>query len=758
MNEPPLAIQLPAEDDHPQTGPLGITEERLNTIGEEICTRLQECRNEMGLDYASGDGYRISARGRPNSWAWKRQCYRLEYMGNFTHRRAMGGVFLENGAVGGWSLQVPQRFVRLMASKISGNIVGTDPFCAFMPEKIDDKEEADMAKQVEKKIQRELSRSNMQEVLSESIRVALTENERAIKLTWNVEATQFAGPARVMIGEDGQPFRTPNGDYVFPKDDTLDVVVDQQGAFVRAVLSEDIDPATGAPVLQPGEFMLTRLRKEPGVVLPQDPQFTDFPNLLQKIEHANQLQADGLFTEDFIYPITVPRLGLADIMAHVYDAPLADLNARYPNSGYNARLLSATGARSRAGQPIYEAGEQMRETKTRELFCIHETYYRCRVNPEDEHESWLFVVIDFTNRVPIYAEYLGNMKMKRPPFVLLRGLESEPCRAYGVGIWQKFWDKNIAIDCWFNRLALKSSKEGSVTCVHRDGFEETADGHDLIIGGKEHYHIPANANGEGYNKNNPPVFRINLNEIDDFAWEIIEKLIQGGVLDFGMTSMGELPSGEAGIGKGATATATRNIERTGNTLQDSTEDLMGCDVTELLKMACDIILENADADELQWIAGENRLASLNRDEIRNLPRDVRLLLTKARSAESIETNTQVKATILEYYGLPKVRQRDVRFAYINILRSYDVPDADTILREPTDEEIAAEAQAQQMAGVPETERMTLNLKDLIGSEREQGLAKFGITAASPEEIAQAEAAEQAAKEPANLSQMPRKAA
>ncbi len=76
---------------------------------------------------------------------------------------------------------------------------------------------------------------------------------------------------------------------------------------------------------------------------------------------------------------------------------------------------------------------------------------------------------------------------------------------------------------------------------------------------------------------------------------------------------------------------------------------------------------------------------------------------------------------------------------MEILINLHVQDADDKLREPTDEEIAAEAQASVQ---PQPPSVTVSLSDvetLAPSERDQFLQKyFGIRGAPPEELAQLE--------------------
>ncbi len=751
-----LSVDEPAGDTAPPPPFLNVTEQRLVEMTQYCCQKLSEYRAQIGIDLYPIGGATLpilSPIGRIGTFAFLRQCAKCEFDGNYLHRRALGGVFIENGPNGGWSMNIPKRFVLSLASKAEDDLIGSDTFCAVMPDNIQNPQEAKLAKQVESRIQEEISESNLREVLAEAMRVAFAEGERCIKLTYKTDKTQYIGDAEVMIDQEtGEPFKTPNGDYVYRKDNVLELVVDVKGNFKRIFGGEELAVDQNG---QPAEFIQNRLEKEPSVIMPQQPVFELRQRIPITILHKKGLEADGLFCEDFIYDIFQRRLEDCKVMAHSYDIPVEQIEAEYPNSGYTERRsrLSPTGPMARQSMPIYDAGEQLRVGYADNLINIHETYYRCRVNPTDENESWVFLVIDMTNRLPIYAEYLGNMKMKKPPFVLLRGLRSEPGRAYGVGIYADFRDKNLAIDVTFNRLMLKDSKEGSVTFVNPSMIKEVQEGHKLVIGGKEYYTLNQ-AYPDEIGPKNPPVFRINLNEIDNYGWEILDKLISSGQLEYGVVSIGELEASDSGIAKGGTATATRNIERTGNILQKSSQRMIAGDILKVLDIAVDLVLENMPSEDIAWVPGQQELATLNRDEIRNLPRNLRLTLTRSKGLEALATNAQATQLVLQYLSLPLSQRKEVRSFFVTQLIALEVPDAEERIKEPTDAEIAAEAQQDPMPDMKRTSTATLkDLGPLTPAERSQILEKeFQVKASPPQEVLQLQASEDAkelaAKQPA----------
>jgi hypothetical protein len=729
---------------NPATNPAKIPADRLEEITEECCTLIRSYRSQMGLDYGKYDGG-LNPVGRQGSWLQIRQRARLEFRGKYYHRRLLGGIFL----LSHWSMGIPSRFTGELASKLADDLVGSDPFFACMPENIDDPDKAELSKQVERKVQQEISASNLQSACAQAIRDGLCEGERCVQLSWEKKQTTYPGSATVLVDAKGEPQKTPNDEYIYQFDDVLDVLVDAKGNFVKSLQAALQDgsatmppPAPDGsqppPIVPRGTIMESRLEKEPAFRMPQDPQWKLFDDLELTITHRNGLVADTILCEDFIFDIYQPRLELCPLMARSYDAPLADLEMTYPGSDYQKKLaLRGTGAMSHAGQPIWENGEQLRDDKSRELMNVHETYYRCRVDKDSPTESWLFIVIDIINKIPLFVEYLGRMRMDEPPFVLVRGFDSVTTRAYGIGLFEKLEDKALAIDTFFNRLCLKSSKSGSVTWFHPDAFKETKGGAKIEIGGEQVYRAERQTDVE-YGPNNPPVARVNLNEVDEYSRAMMEDLIGACQLEIGIVSAGDASA--AHLNSSETATGIKNIERTGNTVQKSTEALKVEDLTKILKMATAMILKNMAPEEAKWTPHEDKLATLNRDQVNMLPRNVRLLLTKTNATEGIEVAQQVLQTLKEWVTYPPSIQKQLRPAFLKILKDFDVPDADELLHDPTPEELQAASEAQANASKIQDQFRAM-LKDigaLTTSERAQVLAKFGVQADDPANVAKAQ--------------------
>jgi hypothetical protein len=97
-----------------------------------------------------------------------------------------------------------------------------------------------------------------------------------------------------------------------------------------------------------------------------------------------------------------------------------------------------------------------------------------------------------------------------------------------------------------------------------------------------------------FDAKNPPLFSVNLTEIDEYAMKLIELMIQAGSTEVGI--VGPDDGGMAGMDSTKLATGIKSLERTGNLLMKFTETDHADAITAILDQAVDIILEHMDED------------------------------------------------------------------------------------------------------------------------------------------------------------------
>lgn len=548
---------------------LVLTPEQEEKFRERVRRRIDECRKEMGLErrspgatvFGSGfgsSGYSAALGARTDSWAWKREMNQALYDGVLDWRVNYYGpqsVFKASN----YSLNMPKRWVRLMAARLNETQLGTDPFFAAMPQRASADDEA---KAVESYTQGQIGKSNLRQAMQEARRVALIRNEAVVKLAWQRRASVFRGPATVMVpplavtgtlpdgspllGEapfvmpdgslvqPGEPIRLGNGDLIYQDDDTVPLSPDAPDAEV--------------------------LFKDATFAMPPLPlrQYVAFDDVEQVEVDYEGLDASTIYFKDFLFPPRCRSLREADIMVHVYDATLNELRATYGGFETFENYASGYGA-AEGGRARPEQGES-ETASTRETVGVHECYVLADPD-ETGRDKWIFCPYDYEGDRFLFLDYLKN-HMPRPPFVMIPGVERVENRAYGVGVYEMARDKALFVDLMFNRVNFMASKSGSATFIDEDAIVEVKEGGlKFRLGTDELWTIKG---GQGYGPERPPVFRVNLAEVPEQALQLMEEMQQAGQLEIGI--VGQDDGNASGLPSTKTATGVVNIQQTGNSL------------------------------------------------------------------------------------------------------------------------------------------------------------------------------------------------
>jgi hypothetical protein len=233
--------------------------------------------------------------------------------------------------------------------------------------------------------------------------------------------------------------------------------------------------------------------------------------------------------------------------------------------------------------------------------------------------------------------------MKKRPFEVIPGVELVANRWYGVGVFEMLAHKQLYVDTQFNRVNFKSMKSSSVRFRNKNAVAQWKAGERLVFGDDRTLDIE----DPRFDARNPPLFQVNLTEIDEHAMKLIELMIQAGSTEVGI--VGPDDGALAGLDTTKLATGIKSLERTGNLLMKFTETDHADAIAEILDQAVNIILEHMDEDQMVWRPESQELYALNRDEVRKMSKDVKLLLTRSRSTETIETARMVIQLCREYY-------------------------------------------------------------------------------------------------------------
>ena len=680
---------------------LNLPEDRLQYLITRAMTRIKEVSGEMGRQ--------DSGQVQSQSWMGKRQQYQAEYDNSWEWRVGLGGIFEYSN----FSLNVSKRYARLMGAKTRDDLVGTEPFFATMPTEHGDPQ---LAKDVEWYLQQEIGRSNTKKAIAGAQKTALIRNECVTKQSYQVRSTHFRGSAKVAVGPFaydgpagqvttavGEPILTPKGNYIYPKDNVI------EDANVKG---------------------LFRLEKEPSVSFSTSFEYADFPDLDQTLVAYEGLDVRELDYRDFLCPLTAPSVHEADINVHLFDQEFESLRATYGIFEVSdIYLQNAPKSGEKAAKEDQGENTEGSSSEVISLVNCADVYIRCDADNDGlEEEIWL--LLDVTNEKAIWYDYLGN-HMKKRPFEVIVGIEQVAGRWYGVGVFETLSHKQLYIDTQFNRVNFKSSKSSTLRFRNKNAVEQWRGGGEIVLGDDQFYDII----DQRFDSRNPPAFQVSFAEVDPFAMNLMELMIQAGQTEVGI--VGPDDGGMAGLDSTKLATGIKSLERTGNQLMKHTEAEHGAAIEAILEQCTDIVLEHMDEDELIFRHDTGTLLELNREEIRRIQRNVRLLLTRSRSTETIETARMVIQLCREYYeALNPFERYKLRGEYVRQLKALEVQDADGLLDEVTKEQADAFLQQQNKPPVtPPKESIATKYGDLARTEQEQVLRSQGIQPASAQDLA-----------------------
>ncbi len=702
-------------------GHLVLSDDRLEWLVERAEMRIAEVGREQGRE--------LSGVIIPDSWMAERDRNQKSYAKDLEWRRAMPGTIFAEGM--NLTFGDNARKCRLLSARVRDDLMGTRPFFGCMTGRNGN---PTLTKQVETYMQDRIELSNVPETIREGIRTALIINEAVIKTTYKRDVTKFVGPAKgVFVYANGQPV----------------TVIEENGVVVRPIKgkyvyeNDDVIP-------DPNTEGLMRLVKDPGFAFTKGQYgLADFDSLAQEMVHYDGAESVVVDFRDFGCPLKVNSIHEADINFHLYHRTPEQLGYDYGDVeqamdyfGWRAEL------RVGATQPIEIRGEK-EEPRSQVLgsILIAEVYIRCDAD-EDGQEEEIMLILDVDNHRAIFYDYLGNLMSKRP-FAVIPGIEKVAGRWYGIGVFSKMAHPEMYSDAQLNRINKKDSRVASATFRYRQAVTQWKDGAPAVLGTDQIFDIEPT-----WDPSKPPIFRVDLMENAELGMELMREMRQASDNEFGVQSAAAASTLDQN--RSDTATGINDTRRDTDLLSKDQEYDQARAIEKVLDQAVEMELSNMDETVVAYSKDGSELATLNRSEIRCLERQVKLLLTKSRSAAMLMSNQAARAAWLQYMRLSPREQYFGRSFYLNELKMLECDDADEILPEVTKEEMLAWVKAQSQQKPPDkpvSESIAIKLTDLTPDERAQALAKANIQA-SPPQVIDAEAAKKAALDRAEKAPFP----
>lgn len=704
--EPPAP--LPVSPAKIKTG-MKLSDAQLAKLEEDTETRIVELMEECGLN--------SDRTIQPDSFMGKRKRYQDSYDGDYGWRKGLGETIFTNS---NFTKGTNKRYVRKTAAKMRDDLLGTSPFFAILPARTGQAGTASKSKlsqQIERYIQRQVELSNVREGIRMAQKVALVRNESIVKTTFLIETTPYYDDAEVLVGDGGEPIKTISGQYIY-KDDNFFADTTTEGMF--------------------------RLEKEPSFSMTEGQyQFKLVTALKQYRQQYKNVDCRVVDYRSFLCPLSAENIHKADCIVQLMDLPYDHVKELYGGVDtfdvYQTRITANVPVSGEeAPKEVHGEEDMARLSKVVATVPIAEVYRRVDADGDGEAEE-VFMVFDLQNKKMIFWDYL-HRHMEKRPFEVIPGMESVPNRWYAVGIFAIMEDHGLYIDGQFNRVNNADSKSETVRFRTRNSVKQWKDGSPVIYGSDETLDCE-----NGYDAKNPPLFQVNLAQPTEMGLQLMREMEQAGDLMFGSISAQDASASD--LNQSKTATGILNLERVGDILIKDAEIDQSVAITAVMKQVVSVLLENLDPMISIYNDEEDQIMSLNREEIRDIDKDIRLLLTRSRSVEQLTVNEKAEGVCMRYFNLTPVQQFYLRDFYIFQLKSLEVPDADERLPKITKEEMDQWLKSQSEKP-PEEPKELLNYKDAPSSIKRQMEQASGYQPASEQEAAleQAVVAKQAAPE------------
>lgn len=653
-----------------ETG-LVITEDQEARMIAHAISRRTQLIDELGRDSSNEgtDSDGAAAVHQGDSFMHKREVFDLVYANKMDWRKtALGGIFAESNL----TAPVSRRIVRQMSARAIDYFFSTDPWFAATPEGVDD---ADRADKLDRYSRFKLERSMTKEELSKAIELAFVRGEAVVKTTHVSKESIYRQWATVLVDEDGKFILDANGDYIFEGD---------------AWISPMVDDGMGGMIPDEGA---TRILKKDGVT--EEPETPIYVRDLvtRKITHFRGAKPGVVYYKDFLCPLTAESLQWADIVCHDYEAPLMsvadyfqrkDLFYNKPDDTLEAmrdsvEIVKEMGAgssrpKSERNQPREEMGENTTDTGEQDPTALFaECWMRYDADGDGIQEE-IFMLLDVANEKAVFYDYTANVTWDgERPFEVVR-INPVDGRWYGLGAMEMFQSSQEFIDLQLNRINFAQSGSGRVTFWNPSATIEGQNNPHLKLNNGSTYTLAPNMKAEDALQyvTLPEVKAGDLKFLLEFKMQLMQ--LESGVVHAGDQQF-------AGMESAKLATGIRNIEKSG-------QEMFGIFLSQLepgLQLVLDDVLgitvANLDKKEVfEYLEGDTRaLDEITPEEVKNLKLNVRLLLTRYRGEQQLQSNMQAAALVKEFYTLlPEVQQRVAPF-YRQMLKALQVKDADTVI-------------------------------------------------------------------------------
>lgn len=649
-------------------------------------TRLQELEGETGRDacgkgdWWSGNNVSMSVEDMEGvtkasrSWMGKRQLYDLTYKNEVEFRaNLLEGIFATSNLV----VPAARRICRQMIARAVNYFFGTDPWFAVYPVGVMDKVRADKA---DRYVRWKMDQAHLKEAESLAIERAFVINEAVVKTSWAHRGQIYRTTAEVLVDAAGKDILGADGDYIMSDDLWIEPTV--------------TDPQTGEE--QPSGMLV--LKRDGATPKPPVMTFVS-KQITRRITHYKGPEAKVINFLDFLCPLDASSIQEADCVVHLYDMPLMTLADQWNKSisaGATAeqrqiemrksiellRTLAA-GNETTSGQNSDSVDDSTHSgrysQKSQPLVEIAEFHLRYDCDGDGILED-VMLIVDRKSRTPIFYDYEANVTPDGlRPFSVTR-VNEVPGRWYGIGGMEMFNSSQQIIDLMVNRWNFANSKAARVDFWSPHNTVEGRANPSLELNGGNAY---TPVSGKGAKDCLESVFL--TDEKGEKLKEMAEFFMQLMTNESGVSNAND--GNIAGMDTTKLATGIRNIEKSGQELFSLHLGHIEPGVSETLDKMVKLVFSNLDVKEVyryfeegEGGEGGGELREINAGDIANIEIDTRVLLTRYRGEQILESYTRGWEIVDKFYMQPFEVQTLTADMARGMLKAMQIQDSDKIIQ------------------------------------------------------------------------------
>lgn len=603
---------------------------------------------------------------------------------DYSFRAARPGIFkMSNIAV-----PLAKAVASSLNSKVEDEIWGNDAAFIVEPVSSDDRVKA---MQFDRYWSWELEQAGFEEANCDSLAVYSVEGTSITKRRWSVDKSYFGRTVNVLHGQDGQPVRKENGDYI-EEGHPMEAAPESMVAQAWRMVTGSTPPMTPVGM--------------PNVVIGEGFEFAPM-KVKGFVTHYENAESAVVPFEDFICKMDVARYEESPFVGHQYDLRLyqlweriggmaqPDLPAGQLPPGWILenvkKLLDVPEAKDtpslNQGQ-LVEGGENLprvldKQRSMKEIKLV-EGHLKYDVDGDGIPED-IFVLFERNIKKVVFCDYLvRGYRDCKLPYTVYR-MHRVTNRWYGVGPYEYCGAAQDFMDVVFNRMNFRTGMSANPQIAYKPGDW------DFIPPGWEpggRWIAKSNVNPQ------QAIHVIALPALEAREFEHFNYFVQLIQLITGIqnASQGDISS----LPSSSTATGITAIIEEGNKLFRRMIRLYRQSLQKEIEGMVNLIQQNVQQDRVARFDSRLDMVSqtFSKEDIRGLKFDVRIVVSKLGKIQRVDAAQKATQAIQVYIGMPPQYQIRLRNMFVQLLESLGMSDADALL--PTEEELMSD-QAQDGA-------------------------------------------------------------